>query len=130
MGDEIDCDYEYTETDPISPAELAAGSGAQLNTMFAFHEVIFAGRPAPRSASHLSLSCHVVNVRQIPSAPLELTSEAQTQCNARFQDVGPDRLAVHRNSVASCTAPLSGRGGSAKLGCRVLRRHHCVLAHA
>ena len=56
MGDEIDCDCEYTETDPISPAELAAGSGAQLNTTFAFHEVTFAGCPAPRSASHLSLS--------------------------------------------------------------------------
>ena len=56
------------------------------------------------------------------------TFNAPLRCT--LQDVGPDRLTVRRNSVASHAAPPVGGGGSAKLGCRVLRRHRGILVHA
>ena len=50
MGAEIECDYEYTETDPISPAELAAESRNQQDAYVP--RVTSAECPSPRSASH------------------------------------------------------------------------------
>ena len=35
---EIDCDFEFTETDPISPADLVDGREAEINNLFTFHE--------------------------------------------------------------------------------------------
>ena len=50
MGDEIECDSEYTETDPIPPAELVAESRNQQDAYLP--RVTSAECPSPRSASH------------------------------------------------------------------------------
>ena len=67
MGDEIDCDFEYTETEPISPADLAAGRDADINRTLRFHKSL------PQDAliviCQSSLSRHVVNARQTCGAP-------------------------------------------------------------
>ena len=59
MGDEIDCDCcEQTETDPISPADLASGRDARSTSHTRRMFLI--------AICQSSLSCHAVNGRQIP----------------------------------------------------------------
>ena len=49
MGDVFDRDCEYPETDPISPAEGAAGRDAEIKKMLTFHE------SPPQDAPHRDL---------------------------------------------------------------------------
>ena len=132
MGDEFDCEYENTETDPTSPAEVAAGRDAEKK-MLMFHESL------PQDTPHRDLPVITLVPRGACSSdPISTTwvdkarrrrQGLMPQGDARLQDMGSDRLAVRRNSVTSHTAHPCGRGGSAKVGCRVLRRHQSILAH-
>ena len=117
MGDEIDCDNAYTETDTISPAELAARRYAEMKKMLTLHKSL------PQDAPHRDLPV----IALVPRGECWVDKrgpDGKVQCRTAmhgFKIRGTDRLAVRHNSVASHTAAPFDRGGSAMLGCRVRR---------